>query len=102
MAQRRNFLAKLFDFSFSEFVAIQIIGIIYILGLVGAGLVTLAIVAGGFNNGALSGLIALIISPVLFLLYSILVRVGLEGFVATIRTAENTRQIVEQLRQKNP
>lgn len=102
MAHQKKFFGKLFDFSFSEFVAVQIIGVLYILGLVVIGFAAIAIVIGGFLQSSWHGLGALIVAPLFFLLYAIIVRVSLEGFVASIRTAENTQRIVDYLRRRNP
>ena len=60
-----------------------------------AAFLALAVIIGGFSQGGLAGLGALIFSPFVFLLYTIFVRVGLETFLASIRTAENTGQIAE-------
>lgn len=101
MAQHRGFFNKLFDFSFSEFVAIQIVGILFGIGVVFAGIAALAILVGGFTRGFIPGVIGLILSPLIFLLYVIFVRIGLEAFIASIRTAENTKRIAEYLRDSN-
>lgn len=97
MAERRSFFAKLFDISFSEFISVQIIGILYALGILAAGLLALGLIIGGFSQGALAGISALLFSPLIFLLYVILVRIGLEAFLASIKTSENTRRILEKM-----
>lgn len=98
MIQDRGFIGKLFDFSFSEFIAIQIVGALYLLGVIISALVALAVLIGGFTQGFATGIGALIISPIIFFLYVIFIRIGLEAFVASIRTAENTRKMVEFLK----
>lgn len=101
MANNRGFFSKLFDFSFSDFIAIQIVGILYILGIIFAGLAALGIIIAGFSQSFFAGIISIIVSPIVFLLYVVLFRLGLEAFIASIRTAENTRKIVEHIR-KSP
>jgi hypothetical protein len=101
MAQQKDFFARLFDFSFSEFIAIRIVGIIYAVIVVLLTLGGLFGIIGAFSNGFGSGLIALIVAPLVVLLYIILVRVGLESLVASIRTSENTRIIAENTRPTN-
>lgn len=98
MARQRGFFDKLFDFSFSEFVAVQIIGVVYAIGLILLGLAALGIIIAGFSQGFTSGIVTLVVAPLAFFLYVILLRIGLEGFVAAIRTAENTRIIAENTR----
>jgi Domain of unknown function (DUF4282) len=98
MARPRGFFSTLFDFSFSEFIALKIIGVLYAIGIFLIGLATLAIVISGFAKGFSSGLVALIVGPLIFLLYVILIRIGLEGLIAALRTADNTSRIAENTR----
>jgi hypothetical protein len=101
MAQQKSFFARLFDFSFSEFIAIRIVGIIYAIVIVAMSLVAIAVIFGAFSQGFANGLGALIGAPLVLLVYIIMVRVGLEGLVASIRTSENTRIIAENTRPNN-
>lgn len=71
MAPRRGFFAKLFDLSFSEFIAVQIAGVLYGIGIVLIGLGCLGLVFAGLSRGVGAGLGVLIIAPVFFLLYVI-------------------------------
>ncbi|MFM7792083.1 MAG: DUF4282 domain-containing protein, partial [Microcystis panniformis] len=50
----------------------------------------------GFQAG--QGLLAFLLSPVLFLSLLISFRLSLEGFVALLKTAENTSELVEQFK----
>jgi small-conductance mechanosensitive channel len=87
-----------FDFSFSESIAVQVIGVVYAVGLIVAGLIALSIIVSVFGQGAAAGLAAVVVSPLIFLLYAILIRLGLGSFIVTIRTADNTRRMAEYLR----
>ncbi|MBP0021382.1 MAG: DUF4282 domain-containing protein [Cyanobacteria bacterium SBLK] len=98
MTQEKGFFGRLFDFSFSEFVALKIVSLLYGLGIGIAGIISIAVIIGGFSQGSTPGFIALIVSPIVFLLYVIFIRIGLEAFVASIRTAENTGRIYEHIR----
>lgn len=93
MASRKGFLAKLFDLSFSEFIAVDIAGVLYGLGIVLIGLGCIVGLFAGLSQGMGPGLGALIFMPIVFLLYVVFFRIALESFVATIRTAENTSRI---------
>jgi Domain of unknown function (DUF4282) len=95
MSASKGFFNLLFEFSFSRFIGIKIIGVLYGIGIFFTGLLTLMFLAAGFSQDFLRGVGALIVSPFLFLLYVILLRITLEGFVAALRTAENTTQLVE-------
>ena len=93
-----NFFRLLFDFSFSKFIGIRIIGLIYAISIFFIGLICLVFLIGAFQSGPGLGLLALLFSPLLFLLYVIFIRIVLEGFVASLKTAENTSQLVEHFK----
>jgi hypothetical protein len=95
MSASKGFFNMLFEFSFSRFIGIKVIGVLYAIGIFFAGLFALIALVTGFSQGFLQGIGALIIAPLIFLLYVILIRIGLEGFAAALRTAENTTQLVE-------
>ncbi|KAI9130668.1 DUF4282 domain-containing protein [Acaryochloris sp. CCMEE 5410] len=97
MASRKGFFAKLFDLSFSEFIAIQIAGVLYGIGILFIGLTALGILFAGLSQGALPAIGALIIAPLAFVLYVIFFRIVLESFIASIRTAENTSRIANSI-----
>jgi len=94
-----NFFSKLFDFSFKEFLTLQIIKYLYILAVIGAGISALGILGTAFtlmgsNFG--EGLLTLVLAPVAFVLLVLLARIVLEAIVATFRIAENTSILVEK------
>ena len=74
----KGFIKALFDFSFSEFIVPKIIKFLFMLGMVVAGLAALVFIVAGFANGAGAGILCLILSPVIFLLYVIMARIWLE------------------------
>ncbi|NCR52780.1 MAG: DUF4282 domain-containing protein [Microcystis aeruginosa L211-07] len=91
-----NFFSLLFDLSFSKFIGIRIIGLIYGVGGIFIFLISLTSLISGFQAG--QGLLAFLLSPVLFLSLLISFRLSLEGFVALLKTAENTSELVEQFK----
>ena len=96
---RKNFFNILFDFSFSSFIATRVVGLIYGLAIFFIGILMLFIIGAGFNNGFFSGLGSLILAPIIGLIYLLFVRVGLESLIAGIKTAENTSQIKNYIKQ---
>ena len=93
----RGFFASLFDFSFSSFITIRLIKVIYALFIAGSAVFALLFVASAFRASALFGLfVLLIVAPVLFFFYVILARVYLELVVAIFRIAENTSILAGQ------
>lgn len=93
----RGFFASLFDFSFSSFITIRLIKVIYALFIAGSAVFALLFVASAFRASALFGLfVLLIVAPVLFFFYVILARVYLELVVAIFRIAESTSILAGQ------
>jgi hypothetical protein len=96
----KGFIASLFDMSFSDFVTIRLIKVLYILGIAGAVICGLAFIISGFSNGAGTGLFFLLVSPVLVGIYILLVRIWLELIIVVFRIAENTSLLVKMKKQE--
>lgn len=98
MNQNRGFFQKLFDLSFSSFITPQIVGILYVLGLILAALFSLRTVVDAFGqDGFVEGVGTMTASALGLLVYAVFLRVSLEGFIAVVRTAENTRILAEDV-----
>lgn len=94
-----SFMSKLFDFSFKEFISLQIVRYLYILGIVISGISALGMVVAGFSSmqyAFLPGLGKVLFSPLFFLVSVIFIRLVLEALVATFRIAENTTIIARR------
>lgn len=88
-------MKALFDFDFRKFVTPSIIKIVYILIMIFLVLGYIAMVIAAFSEDALFGLLMLIIiGPLFVLIYLVLARAGLESLIASIRTAENTAELI--------
>ena len=96
MHDHSGFIASLFDLSFSEFVTPKIIRFLFMLAIALSGLGALVIVIAGFSAGTAVGILALLLSPVVFGLYVLLARISLELTIVVFRIAENTGDLVEQ------
>ena len=96
MEEKKGFLGALFDFSFSNFITIELIKILYILGIIFSGIIAIMVIVSGFNISAGAGIIFLILSPVIFLLYVILIRIWLEIIIVIFKIADNTKQMAEK------
>jgi len=92
----KGFIGSLFDLSFTEFVTTRIVKILYILSIIGSGMMGIALIIGGFaaESGA-AGILSLILGPVVALLYILTARVWLELVIVIFRIAENTGRLVE-------
>lgn len=93
----KGFFAALFDFSFTDFIALKLIKLLYILALVGVGLVALTVLIRGFSEGIGSGILGLILAPIVFIIGAIAARVYMELIIVLFRIAENTHRTVELL-----
>lgn len=97
--EQKGFLAALFDVSFTSFVTVRIIKVIYIITLVLIGIGALFFVVAAFAQSAAGGLFVLIVvAPLGGLLYVIYARVLLEIVIAIFRIMENTGEGVSLLR----
>ncbi len=96
METGKGFLGALFDFSFSEFITKKVIRILYIILVLFCGLGALFFIFAGFAQSVVSGLLFLIISPLIFLLYVILIRIALEIYLVIFQIGDHTREIAEQ------
>jgi len=94
MDKKRGFITTLFDFSFSEFLTTKIIKILYGIGVLLAGLAALSSIIYGFKLGVGAGIGVLILSPLVFLLVVVIVRIYLEIMVVLFRIAEDVREML--------
>lgn len=99
--KRNNPFEGLFDLRFNKFITIPLLGIVYAVGLLVAGLTALFVWGGSASAlvgmGAPSALAFLVGIPVVLVLFLniLLWRVTLESIVALIRVAENSTKILE-------
>lgn len=91
--EAKGLFASLFDFSFTSFVTAKLIKVLYALGIVIGAIVGLFALVSAMGQGALAGLGALILVPLVFLLWVMYLRVVLEVLVVVFRIAENTAEI---------
>ena len=102
METNKVFLGSLFDFSFSEFITIKVIKVIYFLMIIISALFAIGLIITGFNESGGAGVFAMIISPIIFLLYVLFSRVWLEIIVVVFRIGENTTRLVEMEKESSP
>ena len=92
----KSFFGSLFDSSFNTFITRSVAKVFYIISIIlvalGAVLSVIAGLALLFTQGDLvSGLIGVVVGPILSLLVLILLRLLFESAVALVLIAENTR-----------
>ncbi len=89
-------LALLFDVSFTEFITTRVIKALFIISVVFAGIGSLTFLWTGIRGGFLKGILFLILTPVVFLLWTLMARIWCELIIVAFRIAENTGKMVEQ------
>ena len=87
--------SAIFDFSFTEFISIDLIRVLYVFAFIVAGLAMVGTILAGFSNGFGWGLGSIIIAPVVFFIIIFVARIGLEMLVVLFRIAENTRETAD-------
>ena len=91
-----GFIARIFDFSFKEFVTTKIIKVLFVLGIIVATIGALGFLISSFATGKFFGiLIGLVLAPIIWFVYIVLIRVWLEIIIVLFRIAENTNKLVD-------
>ena len=90
--EEKGLCGLLFDLSFSEFVTTRVIKVLFVVGIVFSALGALAMIAAGAGRGILM----LVLSPLVFLLYALVIRVWCELIIVVFRIAENTSRLAGQ------
>jgi hypothetical protein len=89
----KGFLPSLFDVSFSSLITTRVIKVLYILSMIVIGIAALFFVAAGFAQSGGSGIVALIVAPLVALLYLIYARVLLEVVICLFRIMETNAEM---------
>ena len=93
----KGFLGALFDLSFQDLITPKIIKLLYVLGICLSGLGAAVILVTGLFQGG-TGLAALVIAPIAFLVWVISLRVWLELVMVAFKISDN----VEIMAKKEP
>ena len=97
-----SFFNDLFDIRFTRFVSLRLISIVYILILALATVIALGVIFAGFAQGAGTGIFTLIVAALLWIVYVVLARVGLEAFAVLFRIHDDTSRVAEALAGARP
>lgn len=96
MTNSSGFVNSLFDLSFKEMITTRIIRVLYMIGIGIAAVIALGFIVKSFGSSFFLGLLVLVLSPVIFLLYVIFFRVWTEIILVLFRIAENTEKMAQQ------
>lgn len=90
-----SFLEALFDFSFSQFVTVYLVRVLYVLAVIVGVLGAVAIVVSLFSQGLLFGIFSILLAPLGFLVFIVVARAWLEFLVVIFRIADHVRVLAE-------
>lgn len=95
-----KFLKNLFDFSFKKFVTTRIVRFIFWINVVAAAALGVMTIIGGFRESVILGILAVIFTPIFYVIYIAIIRVLLEVVVVVFRIGEYTEEIAENMEKK--
>ena len=87
----KGLIGSLFDLSFKSFVTPRVIQILFILELIVLAVFAISMIAMGFSQGALAGVLVLLLSPLIFLIGVLIARIYLELVIVLFRIYETLR-----------
>ena len=102
MRQQRGLFSSLFDLSFRELITKRIVRFLYGLAIIVVGLIELIAVITSFGESPGVGIITLIVSVLLFLLWVMAIRVLLETVLVIFDIAEYARDRMTERQGEKP
>ncbi len=95
---QRGFLESLMDTRFNSLITPKLIRFLYIVGMIVVAIGTLVWIVIGFSNSAGTGVLFLILSPLVGLVYLIVVRLYLELIVVAFKIRDAAEEIAGNTR----
>jgi hypothetical protein len=92
--------SAIFDFSFTEFISIDLIRVLYVFAFIVAGLTMVGTILSGFSNGIWWGIGSIIMAPVVFFVIIFTARISLEMMIVLFRIAENTKETADNTKKE--
>jgi hypothetical protein len=90
-------LDALFDLTFTRFLTVSVIKVIYLLGILALCILWLFMVIAGFAQGFGIGLAAIVVASIAWVIWLLLLRVQLELIVVIFRIGENTSAMAHSM-----
>jgi len=94
--QQRGFFGALFDLSFSELVTTRVIKFLFVLAIIGAAIASVFYIGVAFAHSTGVGVLILIISPLIFIVYVTIARIWLEVLIVVFRISEDVKRIADK------
>lgn len=95
--ESKGFFASLFDFSFTSFITLRFLRVIYIVLMIVIFITALVLFFTGFTRGGAGIAFSLIVVPIVTLLYLVIARIYMELIAIFFRIGENTTQMAAAL-----
>jgi Domain of unknown function (DUF4282) len=93
---QKGFFASLFDISFSSLVTTRVIKVVYVISMVVIGIGALVFFVAALADGETGSVVfAIIIVPIVALLYLVYTRIILEVIIVLFRIMETNVELVE-------
>ncbi len=92
---QESIVSVLFDFSFTHFIVLKFVKLVFGILLIGDALLCLGLVVKAFDAGLGWGVLVLLFSPLCFIVVAVLVRVWTEMLVVLFRIAEDIEIIAK-------
>jgi Domain of unknown function (DUF4282) len=94
-------IARLFDLSFSRFVTLSLIRIVYVIlmiaGLVGYAMVVTYLFRIGDRHTTLAAVLVLLLGPIIYLAYLLILRLVCETLIVLFAMAEDLEEVRQAL-----
>lgn len=100
--EAKGFFASLFDFGFTSFITLKFLRVIYGVIVVLILLTSVAILVASISQGGTYAVLAIVVVPIVTLIYLVLTRVSLEIVALFFRIGENTSLMVAAANRAGP
>jgi len=97
--ENKSFFGSLFDFSFQSFITPTIIKILFVIGIILTAIFTIIGIVFSFIAGIAPGILMLILSPIVFILYVLAVRIYLEILIILFRMQNDIAKLAESIKE---
>jgi uncharacterized membrane protein len=99
---RRGFFSALMDTRFDSLITPSLVRFVYVIAMILIALAMLALVISGFADSAGTGVLLLIVAPLLGLFYLIVTRLWLELVVVLFKIRDAAEEVAVNTRERGP
>lgn len=96
-APTQGFFSALFDLSFTSFITLRFIKLIFVVGLIVISVAALGFIAVAASEGGAAFFFGLILAAVAWLFYIVMMRVSLEVIAVLFRISEHTKKMADSV-----